>query len=56
MTVTDSDGAMDQDSWHTDNHGAALTITGPRTEGPFGPGHERRISPTSTHRAFVCER
>jgi hypothetical protein len=55
MTVTDFDGAMDQDSWNYDNHGAAVTITGPWTTGPFGPGHEWRISPASYHRAFVCE-
>jgi hypothetical protein len=55
MTITDFDGSMDYDAWNLDNHGAAVTITGPWTEGAFGPGHEWRISPASYSRAYVCE-
>ena len=54
-SVSDFDGSMDTDSWGYDNHGAAITITGPYTTGPFGSGHEWRISPANHHRAFVCE-
>ncbi len=54
-TMSDFDGSMDTDPWNYDNYGAAVTITGPYTTGPFGSGHEWRVSPASYHRAFVCE-
>ena len=53
--VSDFDGSMDVDPWGYDNYGAAVTITGPYTQGPFGAGHEWRISPANYYRAFVCE-
>lgn len=52
---SDFDGSMDLGAWNYDNHGAAVTITGPYTTGPFGTGHEWRISPADYYRAFVCE-
>ncbi len=55
FTLSDFDGSMDVDTWNYDNFGAAVTITGPYTTGPYGSGHEWRISPASYHRMFVCE-
>ncbi len=54
-SVRDFDGSMVVDGWNYDNYGAAVTITGPWTTGPFGVGHEWQIAPASYHRAFVCE-
>ncbi len=55
MTFTDFDGVYDYEAWNLDNYGAAVTVTGPYTAGPFGSGHEWQISPASYYRAFVCE-